>query len=141
MKEKRRKQSSQANQFSTTPENDFEADKSRLESNLSQDVTSVENLPEDAAYWTGEKVGEVEAIPGRIENKFDDAVQDVEDIPDDVERKWDDGVQDVEDAPEDVAGWVGEKVGDVERFDDRVDGAYDAGRDEERYDDDDGGNW
>lgn len=61
-----------------------------------------------------------------------------------VENKWDNAVDDVEDAPENVAGWVGEKVGDVERFGDdvgdygdRLDNAYDQGRDEERYGNDD----
>lgn len=41
-----------------------------------------------------------------------------------------------------MANWTGEKVGDVERFGDdveqygdRLDDAYDAGRDEGRYDD------
>jgi len=42
----------------------------------------------------------------------------------------------VQDVPEDVAGWAGRKVGDVERFDDNIDNAYDAGRDEQRYEDD-----
>ena len=53
-------------------------------------------------------------------------------------------VNDVEDAPEDVAGWAGRKVGDVERYGDvvadygdRLDDAYDDGRQEGRDDD----NW
>lgn len=41
----------------------------------------------------------------------------------------------VQDIPDDVAGWAGRKVGDVERFDDGIDDAYDAGRDERRYQD------
>ena len=113
---------------------DFEGDKYRLESEMNQGIMNteqnVENFPENAARWTGEKV------------------QDVEDIPQDIENKWDNAVQDVEDVPEDVAGWAGDKVGDVERFGDdvdnygdRLDNAYDQGRDEERYDDDNGGDW
>ena len=95
-----------------------------------------ENAPENAAEWTGRKVGEVENIPNDVEQDFDR-------FGDGVERKWDNAVDDVEDAPENAANWVGEKVGDVERFGDdvenygdRLDNAYDQGRDEERYDDD-----
>ena len=98
-------------------EDDWDEDKYRVE----QDV---DDFPDNAARWTGEKVGEVENIPQDIENKYDNAVDDVEDIP------------------EDVAGWAGRKVGDVERFGDdadrfgdNVDNAYDQGRDNSRYDD------
>lgn len=60
----------------------------------------MENFPENAARWTGEKV------------------------------------QEVEDIPDDIAYDVGQGVGDVERFGDNIDNAYDDGRDEQRYDDD-----
>lgn len=103
-------------------ENRFEGDKYRMENRVDNGIQDVEDLPEDAAAWTGRRVGDVE--------RFDDGVR----------RKWDDGVQDVEDAPEDVANWAGRKVGDVERFDDNIDNAYDDGRDNARYDNNDN-NW
>lgn len=99
------------------PEEHWDDDKYRLENDARDGVQDVEDLPDDAARWTGRKV------------------QEVEDIPEDVESRWDNGVQDVEDIPEDVAGWTGRKVGDVERFDDNVDNSYDQGRDDARYDD------
>ncbi|OQV10456.1 WW domain-containing protein isoform 2 [Cladophialophora immunda] len=67
-----------------------------VENDVRDGVQDVENFPDNAARWTGEKV------------------QEVEDIPQDVDRKWDNAVQDVEDVPDDVAGWAGRKVGDVE---------------------------
>ncbi|EXJ87471.1 hypothetical protein A1O3_04431 [Capronia epimyces CBS 606.96] len=87
------------------------------EDDVANGIQDVENFPENAARWTGEKV------------------QDVEDIPQDIENKWDNGVQDVEDIPEDVSGWVGRKVGDVDRFGDNIDDAYDQGRNDTSYDD------
>ncbi|KAL2413637.1 hypothetical protein ABEF95_002605 [Exophiala dermatitidis] len=89
------------------------------ENDVANGIQDVEDFPENAARWTGEKV------------------QDVEDIPQDIENKWDNAVQDVEDIPEDISGWVGGKVGDIERFDDNIDNAYDQGRDDARYEDDD----
>lgn len=68
-------------------------------------------------------------------------MQEVEDIPEDVDRKWDNLKQDVEDVPEDIAYGVGDVAGDVDRFGDRIGGAYDAGRGEERYDDDRNDGW
>ncbi|EPQ55021.1 hypothetical protein GLOTRDRAFT_138746 [Gloeophyllum trabeum ATCC 11539] len=104
-----------------------------IEEGVDKVVNDVENFPDNAARWTGEKVGEVENIPQDVEtdydrakygveNTVDDAVQGVEDIPQDVGRGVDD-----------AANWAGEKVGDVERFDDGVENAYDQGRDETRY--------
>lgn len=104
----------------------FEGDKYRAEGEFDRFGQCVEDIPEDAAQWTGRKVGEVEDIPHDIEQGFDR-------FGDRIEN----GVQDVEDIPEDVAGWAGDKVGDVERFGDNIDDAYDAGRDEGRYGDDD----
>lgn len=65
-----------------------------------------------------------------------------------MENKWDNAVDDVENFPENAAEWTGEQVGNVENkwdnavddvqdFGDRMDNAYDEGRDEARYDDDD----
>ncbi|KAL2004178.1 hypothetical protein VTN02DRAFT_5827 [Thermoascus thermophilus] len=92
----------------------------------------VDNFPENAAEWTGEKVGEAERIPYEVEQGWDRA-------EDRVEQGFDNAVDDVERVPEDVAEWTGEKVGDVERFGDeveaygdRIDNAYDEGRDEGR---------
>ncbi|KAH8702213.1 WW domain protein [Talaromyces proteolyticus] len=67
----------------------------------------VEDFPENAAAWTGEKVGEAEYGVNRFE-------------------------QGVENFPENAAEWVGDKVGGVERFGDEVDYAYDEGRAEGR---------
>ncbi|KAI5300570.1 hypothetical protein KEM55_006540 [Ascosphaera atra] len=68
------------------------------------------------------------------------------------EEKKDDIEEDVRDLPENAAEWTGEKVGDVEgwgdnvkegfeekkdnveEFGERVDGAYDEGKEEGRYD-------
>ncbi|EGP86443.1 uncharacterized protein MYCGRDRAFT_27969, partial [Zymoseptoria tritici IPO323] len=102
---------------------DLESDAYRAEDRIS----NFDNREEQPAEWTGRKVQEVEDIPQDVEQGFDR-------FGERVERKWDDGVQDVEDVPDDVAGWAGEKVGDVERFDDNVEDAYDAGRDEGRDD-------
>ncbi|KAL4942886.1 hypothetical protein BDV06DRAFT_191078 [Aspergillus oleicola] len=95
---------------------DFERDKYEVEQ-------GVEDLPEDAARWTGEAVGEVEQVPERIEDGFDA-----------MGNKIEDAVDDVEDFPEDVAEWTGEKVGEVEQFGDDMENAYDEGVDEGRGD-------
>ncbi|KAL1849816.1 hypothetical protein Plec18170_007337 [Paecilomyces lecythidis] len=100
---------------------DWDEDKDRIENNVA-------DFPEDAARWTGEKVGEVEQVPDDIEDGYDRAKYRVED-------GFDNAVDDVEDAPEEAAGWVGEKVGDVERFGDNMDNAYDQGEQEGRYED------
>ena len=114
-------------QANIVTEQDWDQDKDRFEQ-------SAADFPEDAAEWTGRRVGEVEQIPDNIEQGFDR-------FGDGIERKWDDAVDDVEDAPENVANWAGEKVGDVERFGDDVENygdgigdAYDQGRDEGRDD-------
>lgn len=78
----------------------------------------MEDFPDDAARWTGKKVGEIE------------------DIPEDIENKWDNAVEDVEDVPDDVAGWVGRRVGGAERFGDNIADSYHEGRDDARYGDD-----
>jgi hypothetical protein len=116
----------------------WDEDKERIEQN-------VEDFPEDAARWTGEKVcallsclqtdadnhgyqvGEVERIPENIEQGWDRT-------EDRIENKWDNAVDDVEDFPENAAGWAGRKVGEVEQFGDNIDYAYDEGRAEGRDD-------
>ncbi|KAK0277735.1 hypothetical protein LTR35_009571 [Friedmanniomyces endolithicus] len=100
-------------------ENDYERDKYRVEND-------VEDFPENTARWGGEKVQEVEDIPQDVEQGFDR-----------FGRRIENGFDDVVDAPEEVSGWAGRKVGDVERYDDNVGNAYDEGRDERRYEDND----
>lgn len=73
-------------------------------------VDDVENFPENAAQWTGEKVQG-------------------------VENTWDNAVDDVENFPESVAEWTGEKVQDVENWGGDMEEAYDQGREEARDDD------
>lgn len=93
-----------------------------------RDEQRVEDFPEDAAQWTGRKVGEVEDVPEDIEQGFDR-------FGNRIGQGFNNAVDDVEDAPENVAGWVGNKVGDVERFGDNVDNSYDEGKYEGRNDD------
>jgi len=104
---------------------DYDADRVENwgEQKVYDGVQDVENFPENAARWTGEKV------------------QEVEDIPEDVDRKWDNFKQDVEDVPEDIAYGVGDVAGDVDRFGNRIGDAYDDGRDDQRYDDDRNDRW
>ncbi|KAF7115160.1 hypothetical protein CNMCM5793_001394 [Aspergillus hiratsukae] len=61
-------------------------------------------------------------------------VGEVEAIPDEIENKWDNAVDDVEDFPEDAAEWTGRRVGEVEQFGDNMDDAYYEGRAEGRDD-------
>ncbi|KAE8372534.1 hypothetical protein BDV26DRAFT_98495 [Aspergillus bertholletiae] len=82
----------------------------------------VQDFPENAAEWTGQKVGEAEAGWDRAEDR--------------VEQGWDHAVDKVEDFPENAAEWTGEKVGAVERFGDDMHDAYDRGEDAGRGDDD-----
>lgn len=116
-----------------------------MERRFDDGVQDVEDFPEDAARWTGEAVGEIESVPDRVEDGFDRAEDNVEygvdRAEDKVEDGWDNTVEAVEDAPENLAEWVGEGVGNVEQFGDEVEnfgegleGSYDQGRDEERYD-------
>ncbi|KAJ9625538.1 hypothetical protein H2203_004295 [Taxawa tesnikishii (nom. ined.)] len=113
---------------------DWDEDKYRMENKFDNGVEDVEYAPERMAGWAGRKVGEVEDIPQDIENDYDRAKWG-------VENRFDNAVQDVEDIPDDIANRVGEGVGDVERwgddvdrYGDRLDNAYDAGRNEGRDD-------
>ena len=105
-----------------------------MEEKLDDGVQDVENFPDNAANWTGRKVGELEDVPHDLENDYDRAKWG-------VENKFDNAVQDVEDVPQDigqgvegVADWIGRKVGDVERFGDGVEGSFDAGEAQGRND-------
>lgn len=122
----------------------FGREEQHMERRWDDGVQNVEDFPEDAARWTGEAVGKVESVPDRVEYGFDRAEDhveyDVDRVEDKVENGWDNTVDAVEDAPENLAEWVGEGVGkvermgdDVENFGDRMEGSYDQGRDEERY--------
>jgi hypothetical protein len=81
------------------PDEDFDEHKDRLEQNIG-------DFPENAARWTGEKVGEVEDIPENIEEGFDRFGNRIENGFDNVGDRIQDGWNDVVDAPENVANWV-----------------------------------
>lgn len=110
-------------------EDDIRRDEYRAEDRVDRWGDDVRYAPEEAAGWAGRKVQAVEDIPEDVEGGFEREKYRVEDGFDNV-------VDDVEDFPERVAGRIGDGVGDVERFDDRVEDSYDAGRDDQRYDDD-----
>lgn len=118
-------------------EEDWDEDKYKMEQRVDNFGNDVENFPENAANWTGQQVGNVENFGDRVENKWDNAVNDVEDFPEDAARWTGEKVQEVEDIPQDIENkWDG-AVDSVEDFGDRMDNAYDEGRDEQRYDDGD----
>jgi hypothetical protein len=54
-------------------------------------VNDIENFPENAAEWTGEKVQAVEDIPQDIENKWDNMTDGVEQFGDNMENAYDEG--------------------------------------------------
>ncbi|KAF3916361.1 hypothetical protein ABW21_db0205754 [Orbilia brochopaga] len=98
------------------------------------------NEADDIAGWAGNKVGSAE-------NKIDNIETDIVDAPENVaqwtgnkigeaEGKIDNIETDIVDAPENVANWAGNKVGEVEQYGDNVDNAYDEGKYEGRYDED-----
>jgi hypothetical protein len=118
----------------------------RMERRFDDGVEHVEEFPEDAARWTGEAVGEVEAVPDRVEEVWDRAEENVEEgwdragenieegwerteenveegwdrAGENIEDGWDETVDAVENAPENIAEGIGEGVGEVERFGDSV---------------------
>ena len=63
----------------------------RVENKYDDAVDDVENFPENAARWTGDKVQAVEDIPDNIENKWDNMVDGVEDFGDNMENAYDEG--------------------------------------------------
>ncbi|EMC95882.1 hypothetical protein BAUCODRAFT_34647 [Baudoinia panamericana UAMH 10762] len=100
---------------------EFHDNKDRIED-------GVEDFPENAARWTGERVQEVEDIPENVEAGFDR-------FGNRIEQGFDNVVDDVVDAPENVANWAGRRVEGVEQFGDRIGDAYDDGKNEEREED------
>ncbi|KAI8931677.1 hypothetical protein NX059_011324 [Plenodomus lindquistii] len=114
---------------------DFEHDKYRVENRIDEFGNDISNFPENAAGWTGEQVGRVENFGDRVDQHWDNAVNDVEDFPEDAARWAGEKVQEVEDIPQDIENKWDDVVDDVEDFGDRMDNAYDEGRDEQRYDD------
>jgi hypothetical protein len=107
-----------------------------MENRVDEFGNDVSNFPENAAGWTGEQVGRVENFDDRVENRWDNTVNNVEDFPEDAARWGGQKVQEVEDIPQDIDNRFDNAVGDVEGFDNRMDQAYDNGRNEQRYDDD-----
>jgi hypothetical protein len=113
----------------------LERDEYRVENRIDQYGNDISNFPENAAGWTGRQVGRVENFDDRVENRFDNAVNDVEDFPEDAARWGGRKVQEVEDIPQDIENKWDNAEEDVAQFGDRMDAAYDDGRDEQRYDD------
>src|ERR1700761_5954124 len=74
----------------TLIEEHWDEDKYRMENRIDNAEQDVADFPDDAARWTGRKVGEVEDIPQDIENDYDRAKWG-------VENKFDNAVDDVED--------------------------------------------
>lgn len=122
-------------------EEDWEGDKFRAERRFDEFGNEISNFPENAAGWTGEQVGRVEGFGDRVENRFDNAVDDVEDFPENAARWGGEKVQKVEDIPQDIENRWDNAVDNVEDFGDRMDNAYDDGRNEQRYDDDQRDDW
>jgi hypothetical protein len=86
----------------------------------------VEDFPENAAEWTGDKVwltctGKRFASANLLFWQVGEAEYEVNKVENEVEN-----------FPENTAEWVGDKVGGVERFGDEMGNAYDEGRDEGR---------
>jgi hypothetical protein len=122
-------------------DDDFERDKYRVENRFDEFGNDISNFPENAAGWTGEQVGRVENFDDRVENRFDNAVNDVEDFPENAARWGGEKVQEVEDIPQDIENKWDNAEDDVAAFGGRMDQAYDDGRDEQRYDDDNRDDW
>ena len=119
--------------------------------NLTQKLTKRPDFSQDAAEWTGRRVGEAENVGNdveqgfdefgnRAERRFDDTVENIEDAPERVEQnfdefgnrveaRFDNTVQDVEDAPERVEQ-------NFDEFGNRVEQNFDAFGDgvERRFD-------
>ncbi|POS74446.1 hypothetical protein DHEL01_v207169 [Diaporthe helianthi] len=124
----------------------WDREEDRMERRFDDGVEHVEEFPEDAARWTGEAVGEVEAVPDRVEEGWDRAEENIEEgwdraeenveegweraeenveegwdrTGEHIEEGWNDTVDAVENAPENIAEGIGEGVGEVERFGDSV---------------------
>lgn len=98
---------------------------------------AIEEFPENAANWTGQQVGNIENFGDRVEDKWDSAVDNVENFPENAAEWTGEQVGKVENFGDDVADGWDNAVEGVEDFGGRMGDAYDAGRDEERYGDDD----
>ncbi|KAL0254893.1 hypothetical protein SLS55_009417 [Diplodia seriata] len=89
-----------ANHHSHSRPDDWDEDKARLEQKAEHAEGDVEELPEDAARWTGEAVGHVENIPNDVEQGWDRAENNVEqgfdNIENNVEQGWDNAENHVE---------------------------------------------
>jgi uncharacterized protein YktA (UPF0223 family) len=109
----------------------------KIEDGFDEFGNKVENFPENAANWTGEQVGNVENFGDRVENKYDNAVDDVENFPENAANWTGEQVGKVENFGDDVEQSWDNGVDRVEDFGDRMDNAYDDGRDDARYGDDD----
>ncbi|KAH7084332.1 hypothetical protein FB567DRAFT_79761 [Paraphoma chrysanthemicola] len=120
---------------------DYEEDKYRAEARVDQWGNDISNFPENAAGWTGEQVGRVENFDDRVEQRWDNGVNDVENFPENAARWTGEKVQEVEDIPQDIDNKWDNAVDDVAGFGGRMDQAYDDGRDEQRYDDDNRDDW
>ncbi|KAJ4985324.1 hypothetical protein SVAN01_09175 [Stagonosporopsis vannaccii] len=97
----------------------------------------IENFPENAANWTGEQVGNIENFGDKVEDKWDNAVDDVENFPENAANWTGEQVGRVENFGDDVENKWDDAVDDVQDFGGRMGDAYDEGRDDARYDDDD----
>ena len=96
------------------------------------------HVPQTAVDITCSKqVGNVENFGDRVENKFDNAVDDVENFPENAANWTGEQVGKVENFGDDVEQSWDNGVDRIEDFGDRMDNAYDDGRDEARYGDDD----
>ena len=116
-------------------EQNWDDDKYRMEQRMDNFGNDAENFPENAANWAGQQVGNVENFGDRVENRWDNAVDNIEDFPEDAARWTGEKVQEVEDIPQDIENKWDNAVDGVEQFGDRMENAYDEGRDEQRYDD------
>jgi uncharacterized protein YktA (UPF0223 family) len=109
----------------------------QIEDGFDEFGNKIENFPENAANWTGEQVGNIENFGDSVENKFDNAVDDVENFPENAANWTGEQVGKVENFGDDVEQSWDNGVDRVEDFGDRMGNAYDEGRDDARYGDDD----
>jgi uncharacterized protein YktA (UPF0223 family) len=107
-----------------------------MENRVDEFGNDISNLPENTANWTGEQVGRVEHFDDRVEQRWDNGVNDVENLPENAAEWTGEKVQEVEDIPQGIENKWDNEVDNVEDFGDRMDNAYDDGRNEQRYDDD-----
>jgi hypothetical protein len=119
-----------------TTEHGFDNATAGAERRFDEFGNDISNFPENAAGYAGEQVGRVENFGDDVEQKWDNGVNDVENFPENAAEWTGEKVQAVEDIPQDMENKWDSEVQGVEQFGDRMDNAYDQGRDEERYEDD-----